>query len=320
MNKKIYIHIGPPKTGTTTLQFFFRALALQNEKYILFPKTGRLLDGASYYRIDFYRGAVLVRGPLNNHEFIFRILRNEIIGTNSNLFLNKLRIEIDTFPGSFILLSFEGFWFLNDLEIRKIIEVLKGYEINIVLYIRDQKKKMISMFTQHIKSGPSDSMKKSCVSFTHFIEEFSDRIFDEHSIIKKWNRHLNFSHSQIWNIVVRNFDDVISQASLEEDFILRVLGIDKSVKDISIDLSINAKNEKFSDYIYVILIYINKIEILLGKKNILRPLFYKTRDLIVKSKRVRNTIKLFRFLFSRPLLNQEDLDLLDSRISQRSLE
>lgn len=307
--KTIYLHIGPPKTASTTLQSFFQELYKRNGKQILFPETGRLLEGQSYFRDDIYRGKVLESGPIGSHVLLFWKLKDVIYGEHTENLWQKLKEEINEFPGSAVILSAEGFWFLNKLEIDCLCRELEGHKVKVVLYIRNQSHKILSMYTQYVKAGPVD---EKCLSFSEFLQNKDNRIYDEIDVIRKWHEKIP-ADSEL--LIVRNFDDIVSKTSFEEDFIINVLH-----EKIGCEYNRNSavrKNSKFQDHIYQIIIAINAAECFLGCPLALRGFFYKIRDLISKSQRVRNYLGFLKIFFKEPLFNENDITQLEESINRR---
>ncbi len=128
--RKIYLHIGHPKTGTTSIQTWFLAnrLALRAAG-ILYPETG-LFDSA--HRL------------LSPSFYARRFLPNRAPSVMADL----LR-EIISASCSTILISYEGF----GLDHPRCLAPLKDLgEVTVLYYVRRQDTLAESMYAQHVRS------------------------------------------------------------------------------------------------------------------------------------------------------------------------
>lgn len=137
----IFLHIGPPKTGTTTIQRFLNINKKKLEnKGILYPKSGIKNSGQhnlAWELLDYY-------------EY------DKKYGTWSDLFN-----EID--KNEKIVISSEFFSLLDENGIEKLYRKLRHYEVKIILYLRRQDRLYNSTYVEEIKSG------KALCSFKDFI-------------------------------------------------------------------------------------------------------------------------------------------------------
>lgn len=172
--KKVYIHIGTDKTGSTAIQQF-----LKNNHQNL------LQNGYSF-----------LTGKFAHHGFLKSIVKAKDL-QNINSFKNYLK-SVETEK---LVISFEGFYNFNDEEISRFLGLFYGYEIIIILYLRNRLDKVRSGFAQRLKFN-----KQNDIAF--FSKVFSNKIllrdisneytFKYSEIIDAWERGLeSFTNSKI---------------------------------------------------------------------------------------------------------------------------
>src|SRR5882724_4089086 len=95
MRKQLYLHIGFPKTGTTSIQMWLTENATALAAHgVLYPATGRGRQEHDYGHHQLPRG--LVTKPLSELAVMWPDMTN-------------LREEVDNSPGSTIIVSSEDF-------------------------------------------------------------------------------------------------------------------------------------------------------------------------------------------------------------------
>ncbi|MGD9900810.1 MAG: hypothetical protein AB7T22_16920 [Calditrichaceae bacterium] len=198
--KQVYIHIGPPKTGTTTIQhslFLNRDKLLQNGVYI--PHTGSLVDKAHHYNLGW--------------ELIGEKKFNKSKGTWGDLLDELRKVEV-----SKIILSSEGFIRCTDDNIRTMKEYLSDYETFIVFYVRRQDKKIQSQWAQGAKSPYRPDVD---ITFLDWIENniYQFSFSDYYEIYHQWKRVFGD------NILIRVVEKGQLQGTLFEDF-LTTIGVE----------------------------------------------------------------------------------------------
>lgn len=131
-SKKIYLHVGTHKTGTTSLQNFLR----DQESYL------RMQD------VQFYAGEYYPSNHVELHVSAMRDSRpspvKEILGMNSSEeFREHTRTRIRKFIGGAtcnnLIFSAEGLSYLRfEDELDALSHFFDGYEIKVMLYLRDR--------------------------------------------------------------------------------------------------------------------------------------------------------------------------------------
>ena len=138
-NKIIYIHIGPHKTGTTTIQHaLLKNEVTLFENGILSPKTGRSFPISAA-----------------NHNLAWELIGKSDkrfdpkIGTWEDL-VHEMKLK-DEYKK--VILSSESFSSLAKNQIDKIRKILEGYQVFIIIYLRRQDEVLQSTWVQHIRRG-----------------------------------------------------------------------------------------------------------------------------------------------------------------------
>ncbi|MDX5367596.1 MAG: hypothetical protein LPK88_14040 [Alphaproteobacteria bacterium] len=141
MRKTIYIHIGPHKTGTSSLQHFLhdRRKRLLTEG-VLFPAEN--LKGLKTQ----HRVAFALRGMRDkfNDEF-------PDVGTE----LANLVRQIEETDAPVVIISSEAFFAIKAKAIGRLRDELDAYDVKIVFYARRQDEAFASTFSQRVKSPRS---------------------------------------------------------------------------------------------------------------------------------------------------------------------
>ncbi len=147
--KKLYIHIGTPKTGTTSLQTFCsKNQELLNSKGYVFPPCPYSYPGVSRER--------------NNGRFLVGSIRDDDRQRNDeaekHVFLEGMEKIKELFHKyNAVILSDEGIWRTMDVQKRNLWKDLKqeadagGYEVKVIVYLRRQDKFISSLWIQNIK-------------------------------------------------------------------------------------------------------------------------------------------------------------------------
>lgn len=137
MKKKVYIHIGANKTGTTSIQSFMNTNnSLLNTYGLHYCSIGKLWDG--HFPLSWELGAG--SAPTNYKS-------------EGNLW-EKVKEEIKARPENSFLISSENFILLKDIKkLNFIKDVLSDFDTYIIMYIRRQDLWVESLYLQAIKMG-----------------------------------------------------------------------------------------------------------------------------------------------------------------------
>jgi hypothetical protein len=199
MKKTVYIHIGPHKTGTTTIQ---HGLALNEKelrkKGVLAPKSGRPYPG---------------NAGNHNLSWELRIPNSRVFkpdyGTWKDL-LNEIKEERRLKK---IILTSEDFCLLDKGAIYTIREYLADFQVKMIIYMRRQDEAHQSLWVEFAKNRANLPIVGS---FVEWLEEYDYRIrnYDYLEIVSRWEEV--FSQD---NMILRIFDPSQFKLSLFHDFL-----------------------------------------------------------------------------------------------------
>ncbi len=210
--KRLYIHIGTHKTGTTSLQNF------------LFANRKKLADaGVSYPEIGIDEGAQHVLGG-NLVKGLGLSVFGHTKPKRSNIaefpLWKELASHLVTTPMKSVLVSTEEFEWLSRPEV--IRNYLFDIDVKIVIYLRRQDKYLESLYQTFVK-GPR-----------HLAQPFPAWLNKAMSV---WKIHDYFSLLSRWadifgreNLIVRIFEKEV-QSGLERGF-LSLIGISSELADL----------------------------------------------------------------------------------------
>lgn len=194
----VIVHIGTDKTGSTAIQKLINSNrdVLEAKDWVYPTKTWNLE---------------------HNHTKI-----SIALGQNEFEILQKLREEIEASGRNNVLLSFEGFYTLNEEQISAFVSALQSLnrgEVKIIIYLRRQDDKIESGILQNIKSG--DSRVLDLERYYSQIEPATDY----RSIVEKWRKFIKKE-----NIIIRPYgkEFLPHKHSLYDDFFHYALNLDFS--------------------------------------------------------------------------------------------
>ena len=135
VNKKIYLHIGTAKTGTTSLQ-----------KYLYENRNNLKLDGFIYP--EPYSNPN--KGQYKNgYTFLMRLVNGEDIN-------NILEEYIEKYPKHNIIISEEAFLDMYTIQphvINQLLNIKKKYNVHLIVYYRRIIEFMVAYWGQKTKEG-----------------------------------------------------------------------------------------------------------------------------------------------------------------------
>lgn len=202
--KKIFFHIGPPKTGTTTIQhslFINRDRLLRHGIYL--PETGLLQN---------------INGLAKQENLALELSGRKEFRKKYGTW-NDLLAEINRTSASIIIISSEDFSLFTEDAIQRVKEFLKDFDTSILFYARRQDHMFQSQWAQGIKSP---NRKNVYASFSDWMAN-SDKtglVNDYYALYQRWSRVFGADH-----MIVRVFEKGQIADSLFEDF-LNACGVD----------------------------------------------------------------------------------------------
>lgn len=206
MKKRLFLHIGTHKTGTTAIQSF-----LQNnvgkllEQGVLFPQVGFIKTNHSPLSWFFHDPKYLPQGAVPAD-------RQALVDSGPDHLWNALYNVAAGSPADTIVISGEGFSLIESPQ------VLAGYcapfETTVIVYLRQQYAYLLSLYNQDVRS-----------ELFHRTEPYEDFLQD--------NRMLDFLHYdrmlEPWakafgknNIIVGRYDKPALKEGLIADFAKKI--------------------------------------------------------------------------------------------------
>lgn len=212
--KRVILHIGVHKTGSTSLQNF---LLLNRKKFlnhsVLYPESG--LVGPAHHRLAY------IFLPQTEPRLKFYGEQNP----KEELFENVLR-QFEESGCNTLLLSSEAFHEYIDMP--RLKSNLNGYDVKIVVYLRRQDNWLLSAYAQRVKQFES----RFSGAFNTFPPYRSNRVIvDYRRRLQGW---ADFFGSE--NVAVRVYEKALLSDGLSCDF-CKAIGIpyDRSYKEAKKD-------------------------------------------------------------------------------------
>ncbi|MGK7954727.1 MAG: hypothetical protein AB4063_05635 [Crocosphaera sp.] len=293
--KKIILHIGPPKTGSTSIQ----TLLSNNQhrlasKGLLYPLTGRSDEQKHDVAIN-SQIRVKIGGRLVSHELLAWSLMGRIENFDEEYYWNKLLLEINESSAHTIILSAEQFAHFSKPNIERVAEFLKTYQVQIVTYKRDLLLHALSAYTQSVKQG------RSFGSFRKFIEGNAEGIFSFSQKVSIWENIFGKN-----NLVIKSFDQFKEKQELELDF-LKLISVNSESIISKIKIEEKGKNKSPSPSVVRLLCLVNRIDKLSGNRADFQPFLRKLRQ---KIQTVSINHNLTLPILEYPLWTKEDQEFL----------
>lgn len=213
--KTLYIHIGTPKTGTTSIQNF---CGLNREKLkeqgVLYPIMNYHYERKSVNRNGYFLHGVIKENGTRNKE------------KEKQVFDSELQYIVDCFKeNDTILLSDESIWWATSTRRKGLWKDLKkhseqhNYQIKVIVYLRRQDQFMMSRYNQRLKTD-------FVASTQNFDEYFADMNGRFKCVMDYRDRINNIAKSiSKENVIVKRFDrNYFYNGDLNQDF-LNILGV-----------------------------------------------------------------------------------------------
>lgn len=213
--KTLYIHIGTPKTGTTSIQNF---CGLNREKLreqgVLYPIMNYHYERKSVNRNGYFLTGTIKENGTRNKE------------KEKQVFNSELQYIVDCFKDyDTILLSDESIWWATSTRRKGLWKDLKkhseqhNYQIKVIVYLRRQDQFMMSRYNQKLKTD----FIASTQSFDEYFADMNGRfkcVMDYREKIDNIAKSISKE-----NVIVKRFDrNYFYNGDLNQDF-LHILGV-----------------------------------------------------------------------------------------------
>ena len=209
--KKIILHIGAAKTGTSAIQSYLSLNKGSLEKEGYYYQITNSDKAAKNFKITSgnaaYLGQILKNGDFSKRNLV-KIISESILKKNLAKIISD---SIKKAQGKHIIFSSEVLEPYNEerMEIFKKIAAKKGYNLIIVYYIRAIADQTVSLHHQLLKRHAYTK------SFTEFAQQHKNRFLN---VIEKSIRVLGKEH-----VIIKNYDK--TKQNIFPDFLQSVLNI-----------------------------------------------------------------------------------------------
>ncbi len=208
--RRLYLHIGYPKTGTTALQAFLAAngpaLAAQG---VLYPRAGRLLRGGGLD--DAHYGASFALG-LGVYDRPADVALPDDIGA-------EIAAEAAAAGAGSVVVSSEYFATATPADRARVREAFAGFEVRVVCYLRRHDDALESAYAQSVKTVADPPWGESVEGYVVHELGLGTFSYDYLGMLRQWAQVFGAAA-----IVVRPYEREQNQPDIAADF-LRVIGV-----------------------------------------------------------------------------------------------
>lgn len=197
--KKITLHIGLSKTGTSSIQNYMRDNVTKLNS----------LDINVYLSSDWPHG--LAKAIISDEE----------------QFLYEFKRLLKKEQKSHVIISSEYFEFFSPEKISKLKEFLLDYRVTVVAYLKRQDQAIVSMYNEEVKKGVT------LLNFKNYCDENWQR-FDYSNLLSNWSEFFGED-----NILIRPFQkSVFLNENLIDDF-FGIVGVNLESDSISPSVNVS---------------------------------------------------------------------------------
>ena len=169
--RRLYIHIGYPKTGTTTLQnFLAHNAAGLAARGVLYPRAGQL-HGA-HYGINF---ALDIAGHARPADY-----------PNPTGIAEAIAAEAEAVGAQSVVISSEYFITAQAPDRRRVKQYFAGYDVRIMCYLRRHDAAMESAYAQAVKTVITPPWHDSIQGFIVYHMGLGDVSYDYLGVLRQW--------------------------------------------------------------------------------------------------------------------------------------
>lgn len=211
--KKVFLHVGKHKTGTTSIQSFLsynRETLLETGFYPVTNIEILNLLGCGYEQANETNNVtmshILIRPQLRTPLRFFR--DDPFIEHDRKLLTTKMNCFLKSIDAKNIIISAESFSFLRCADEKSLyVNLFDGLEIIPIIFLREKRSWMNSWKIQTSSLFHSTDVRKNSVADHESILNYSDNswLLDDESIVKFFEG----SHIIHYEMAVRKFETVV---------------------------------------------------------------------------------------------------------------
>lgn len=185
MNRRLYLHIGMPKTATTAIQSYLlqNANLLKSQGFI-YPKTGL------QYNAHHSFGNLFRASPID-------WIKNQ--KPDPEALKSQLEEEIFESKCTNVIISTESL-FYRGLDIKKLADFFNFFDVRIVVTLRDPASWMESALRDDIKTGQFDGTTEDYIFTRNQVVNYRERISPWAEAFGKYNIIINVFEPGLGNI------------------------------------------------------------------------------------------------------------------------
>ena len=234
--KTLYLHIGTPKTATSSIQKFLAENwdVLQKHGYF-FPESTHI-----YPRVNARRNAHFLSGRVRNGE---GIRDKEKEKTYLEEGLQQVRDAFQNYDN--VILTDESIWYCLCYLKKSLLCDLKkeadkqGYQIKVIVYLRRQDKFLLSRWNQRVKQKSTSDAVLSCDEYFELTQKKEKDIYQYGKILDGIAEVIGKE-----NLIVRRFDvESWRDGSIIHDF-MHEIGIDVTPEFHELEKNANLSLDK----------------------------------------------------------------------------
>jgi hypothetical protein len=208
--KRLYLHIGYPKTGTTGLQRF---LSLNSdrllEKGILYPKAGKLFHQDTKRYSDAHYAITFALGMGHFDK--------ALVFDSSAAQRESLLAEAEAEKCDSVVISSE--YFITTRQTNVVRSFFENFDVKIVVYLRRHDHAFESSYNQALKTNLPNAWNSSIEAFILYNMGVPDVSYDYLDVLGRWEKEFGRS-----SMIVRPFEKAQNVPNIYADF-MRSIGI-----------------------------------------------------------------------------------------------
>ena len=202
--RQLFLHIGYPKTGTTSVQRFLalNQAALQAAG-VLYPQAGRIRHGDAHYGVNFALGIADYDRPKDVEKPV--TLRQDLAAEAAGSGCEK------------IVLSTEYLTTANLADKARVRAYFADYDVKIVCYLRRHDHMYESAYAQAVKTVANPPWTDSIEGFIVYHTGMGTVSYDYLGVLRQWAQHFGTAA-----ILVRPFEPAQNTPDVYADFLATI--------------------------------------------------------------------------------------------------